>query len=191
MKKGIIFFLIVFLIVMLVGFALVWAQSSRVKKGGTLPKSTMKASAQLPQLPPQPKSNRPALPDITIKEFKFSGPSGPWVPGKTYNIGVVLENVGQYETGDFYLKLNVRVQVPSIRKDEISTISEKRVSSIQPRKTGVPGGTSKVWFNYTTGNYNWAQYTFTAVADSTNHIEEFDEANNEKTSLDQTVDTYR
>jgi|GEM_PF-2932388 len=190
MKKRIIFFLMVFLIVMLVGVALVLAQSSRVKKGGTLPKSTMKASAQLPQLPPQPRTDSPSLPDVKIKEFKFSG-SGSWDPAKTYNIGVVLENIGQYETGDFYLKLNVRVQVPSIRKDDISTISEKRVSSIQPRKTGVSIGTSEVWFNYTTGSYDWAQYTFTAVADSTNHIEEFDEANNEKTSLDQTVDIHR
>lgn len=188
MKKGIVLFL---LGVFLLGAVLVFAQSSGVRKGKPLPKSTVQATAQQPQLPPQPMSDRPALPDITIKEFKFLGPSGPWGPSKKYNIGVVVENVGQYETGDFYLTLNVRVQVPSIRKDEVSTIREKRVASIQPRKTGVSNGTSEVWFDYTTGNYEWAQYTFTAVADSTSHIEEFDEANNVKTSLDQTVDTYR
>ena len=151
-------------------------------------KSTAKPATELP---PQPKCNTLALPDITIEEFKFAGPGGPWKPGQKYSIGAVVKNIGQCETGVFFVKLDVRVQVPSMRKDETLAVGTKKLYSIQPRKTGVSNGTYEVWFDYTTGNYQWAQYTFTAVADSTNHIEEFNEANNEKTSIDQVVDTLR
>ena len=179
------------IITLLSSYVSVLAQSEKGRKGKVIPKATFKATSQHGELPPQPKSDRLALPDITIKEFKFSGPSGPWAPGQTVQVGVVLENIGQYETGIFLLKLDVRIQVPSIRKDETSTIKVKQIASIQPRKTGVSSGTYTASFNYTIGNYDWAQYTFTAVADYTSHIEEFDEANNEKTSIDQVVDTLR
>ncbi|MEA3369324.1 MAG: CARDB domain-containing protein [Candidatus Ratteibacteria bacterium] len=159
-------------------------KSSPVKTKSIIPKSTMKATAKIAELPPQPKSNRLALPDITIKEFRFSGTSGPWVSGRTYQVRVVLENIGQYETGAFLLKLNVRIQTPA---SQTLTVGTKRIPSIQPRKTGVPG-TYTATFNYTLGNYNWAQYTFSAEADSTGHIEEFDEGNNTKFSIDLTVE---
>ncbi|MBW2260252.1 MAG: hypothetical protein JRF18_07345 [Deltaproteobacteria bacterium] len=48
-----------------------------------------------------------------------------------------------------------------------------------------------VIFSYTLGNYQWAQYNFTAVADSTNHITEFNEANNEKYGRDEVADALR
>jgi hypothetical protein len=156
-----------------------------------VPKQTLQAKAKPAGLPEQPKCDNPALPDITIEGFKFSGPAGPWQPSKQYGIGVVLKNIGQCESGVFLAKLQVRVQVPSENKNQLLAAGTKRVSSIQPRKTGVSPGTSEIWFNYTTGNYAWAQYTFTATTDYTNHIEEFDEANNSKTSIDQVADTYR
>ena len=159
-------------------------KSSPVKTKSIIPKATMKATARITELPPQPKSNRLALPDITIKEFKFSGPSGPWVSGQTQQISVVLENIGQYETGVFLLKLNVRIQTPA---SQTLTVGTKRIPSIQPRKTGVPG-TYTASFDYTLGNYTWAQYTFSAEADYNGHIEEFDEGNNTKFSIDQTVE---
>jgi hypothetical protein len=56
---------------------------------------------------------------------------------------------------------------------------------------GVSLGTTTVSLNYTTGNYTWAQYNFLAAADSTGHIKEWDELNNNKTGLDQIVDTLR
>lgn len=159
-------------------------KSSPAKTKPIIRKSTMKATAKIAELPAQPKSTRFALPDITIKKFKFSGPSGSWVPGQTYQISVVLENIGQYETGAFLLKLNVRIQTPA---SQTLTVGTKQIPSIQPRKTGVPG-TYTALFNYTLGNYDWAQYTFSAEADYTGHIEEFNESNNTKTSIDLTVE---
>lgn len=152
---------------------------------------TVKATANLTDLPPQPRTTKAALPDLIVEEVKISGPSGSLKPNQQYNINVVLKNIGQFDSGAFLVELRVRLQVPSQRKDETTIISSKKVYSIPPRKTGVSQGTSTATFNYTTGDYDWAQYTFTAVADHTNHIEEFDEANNEKISIDMVVDTYR
>jgi subtilase family serine protease len=53
------------------------------------------------------------------------------------------------------------------------------------------GEAEAVSFSYTLGNYEWAQYNFTAVADSTNNIREFDEANNEKYGPDEVADALR
>ena len=102
-----------------------------------------------------------------------------------------MQNIGQWESGAFLTKLSVRVQVPSQRKDDTTVVGAKRVESIAPRKTGVSPGTATVWFTYTTGAYQWAQYTFMVGADSTGHINEFDEANNARTSADHVVDTLR
>ncbi|MBN1867171.1 hypothetical protein JW916_07735 [Candidatus Sumerlaeota bacterium] len=174
--------------------ALVWAQSRRARREKPTPQptpATMKASAKPQELPPQPRTDQPALPDIVVKEIRFSGGAGAWAPGQTCNVTVVPQNIGQFETGVFLLQLDVRVQVPSERKDETVKVGVKRVASIPPRKGGASTGTTEVQFNYRFGNYDWAQYTFTATADSTNHIEEFDEANNIGTGADQTVDTHR
>ncbi|MBW1858783.1 MAG: hypothetical protein JRI70_01595 [Deltaproteobacteria bacterium] len=165
------------------------AQSkSRVK--GTMPKSTMKATAKPDQLPEQPMCTTSALPDIMVKKIELRGPSGPLKPGQKCNVNVHLRNIGQCETGVFFLELRARVQVPSIRKDDTETVGAKKVYSIAPRKAGSPG-TSTVSFSYTLGNYQWAQYNFTAVADSTNHITEFNEANNEKYGRDEVADALR
>lgn len=178
---------------MLVTFSLCFAETQARKKTKprTGQKATLKTKAEPAELPPQPRCNEPALPDITIESFKFSGSAGTWQPSQKYRVGVVVKNIGQCETGVFLVKLSVRLQVPSIRNDETLPVGTKKVYSIQPRRTGVSEGTSEVWFDYVPGDYQWAQYTFTAVADSTNHIQEFDEANNEKTSTDQVVDTLR
>jgi hypothetical protein len=55
----------------------------------------------------------------------------------------------------------------------------------------VSPGTATVSFNYTRGNYTWAQYNFIATADATNHIQEWDELNNAKTGSDHIADTLR
>jgi hypothetical protein len=163
-------------------------RKSRIK--GTTSKSTMKATAETDQLPEQPMCTTTALPDIMIEEIELIGPSGPLKPGQKCSVSVDLRNIGQCETGAFFLELRARVQVPGIRKDDTQTVGTKKVYSIAPRKTGSPG-TSTVSFSYTLGNYEWAQYNFTAVADSTNHITEFDEANNEKYGPDEVADALR
>ena len=154
-------------------------------------KQAIKETAKPGELPPQPRTTKAALPDLIVEKIDITGPPGPWKPNQKYSIKVLLKNIGQFDSGAFLVNLNVRLQVTSQNKNEITTIGSKKVFSIPPRKTGVSQGTSIAMFNYTTGNYNWARYTFTTVADHTNHIEEFDEANNEKTSADMTVDTLR
>jgi hypothetical protein len=142
-------------------------------------------------LPEQPKCDYPALPDIIVEEIKYSGPPGKFKPSQQYSIGVVLKNTGQFESGVFMVKLQVRVQAPQDGINQIFDIGSQKVYSIQPCKTGVSPGTKTVSFNYKTGSYTWAQYNFIATADSTNHIAEWDELNNEKTGADQIVDTLR
>lgn len=139
-------------------------------------------------LPEQPRCGTEALPDITIDKFQFSGPGGRWVPNQQYGVGVVLKNRGQCDSGVFFVQLDVRVQ--SQGKDETIKVGTKKVNSISPAK-GSSAGTYAVAFDYRTANYPWAQYTFTARADSTGHIEEFDEGNNSKVSIDQVVDINR
>lgn len=151
-----------------------------------LVKKTMKTG-----LPEQPKCDYSALPDLIIEKFQYSGPAGPFKPSQRYTIGVTLKNTGQFESGVFIVKLQVRVQAPQDRVDEIVDIGSKRVSSIQPCKTRVSPGTKTVTFQFTTGNYIWAQYNFIATADATNHIQEWDELNNSKTGIDQIADTLR
>lgn len=142
-------------------------------------------------LPEQPKCDYPALPDIIVEELKYSGPPGKFKPSQQYSIGVVLKNTGQFESGVFMVKLQVRVQAPQDGINQIFDIGSKKVYSIQPCKTGVSPGTKTVSFNYRTGSYAWAQYNFIATADSTSHITEWDELNNSKTGSDQIVDTLR
>jgi hypothetical protein len=151
-----------------------------------LVKKTMKSG-----LPEQPKCNYPASPDLIVEKLQYSGPAGPFKPSQRYTIGVTLKNTGQFESGVFIVKLQVRVQAPQDRVDQVVDVGSKQVSSIQPCKTGVSPGTATVSFNYTTGNYVWAQYNFTATADATNHIQEWDERNNAKTGSDQIADTLR
>lgn len=142
-------------------------------------------------LPEQPKCDYPALPDIIVEELRYSGPSGKFKPSQQYSISVLLKNTGQFESGVFMVKLQVRVQAPQDGINQIFDIGSKKVYSIQPCKTGISPGTKTVSFNYKTGGYTWAQYNFIATADSTNHITEWDELNNEKTGIDQVVDTLR
>jgi hypothetical protein len=139
-------------------------------------------------LPDQPRCNTQTLPDIIIEKFQFSGPGGPWRPNQQYGVAVVLKNRGQCQSGVFMVQLQVRVQ--SQAKVETLTVGTRKVNSIFPAKTGT-AGTAAASFNYTTAGHPWAQYTFTATADYTNHIEEFDEGNNSKTSIDQVVDINR
>ena len=134
-------------------------------------------------------SDANALPDLVIDEFQFSGPAGPWRANEQCWIAVVVRNRGQCESGVFLLKLQVRVQ--SQGKDETLTVGSEKVNSMQPQKTGSSPGTTTVSFGYKTAVYPWAQYTFTAIADHTNHIKEWDELNNSKTSIDQVVDMNR
>ena len=161
-------------------------QSSQTPKPVSVVKTTRKTG-----LPEQPKCDCSALPDIIVEKFQYSGPTGKLKASQQYGIGVVLKNTGQCESGAFYLKLQVRIQAPQNGVDETVNIGTKRVNSIQPAKTGVSTGTTTVSFNHTTGNYTWAQYNYIATADSTNHIQEWDESNNDKTSLDRVVDTLR
>jgi hypothetical protein len=156
---------------------------------GTTSKSTMKATARPDQLPEQPVCTTTALPDIMVEKIELRGPGGPLRSGQKCSVGVLLRNIGQCETGVFFLELRARVQVPGMM-DDTQTVGVKKVYSIAPRKTGTPG-TFTVSFPYTLGNYDWAQYNFTAVADSTNHITEFDEKNNEKYGPDEVVDMLR
>ena len=142
-------------------------------------------------LPEQPKCDYPALPDIIVDKFQYFGPPGKFKPSQQYSIGIVLKNTGQFESGVFMIKLQVRVQAPQDGINQIFDIGSKKVYSIQPCKTGVSTGTKTVSFDYTTGNYTWAQYNFIATVDSTNHITEWDELNNSKTGADQIVDTLR
>ena len=100
-----------------------------------------------------------------------------------------MKNTGQCQSGVFLLKLQVRIQSPQNGIDEIVDIGTKKINSIPPAKTGSSSGTTTASFSFTTADYAWAQYNFIATADSTGHIQEWDEANNEKTSLDQIVDT--
>jgi hypothetical protein len=148
---------------------------------------TARAEANL-DLPPQPKATALAAPDLIVQEIRVDAPGPRLQPNQRWRIGVVLQNVGQWESGVFLTRLDVRVQVPA---QTVSTVGTGRLQSIQPRKTGVSPGTQTVWFNYTTGDHRWAQYTFTAVADCTGHIQEFDEGNNELVSSDYVVDTLR
>ena len=126
-----------------------------------------------------------------VEKLQYSGPAGAFKPSQQYGIGVVLKNRGQCQSGEFIVKLQVRVQAPQDGIDQVFDIGAKKVNSIEPVKTGVSAGTTTVSFNYRTGNYTWAQYNFIATADSTGHIEEWDESNNEKTGSDQTADTLR
>ena len=164
--------------------------STRTLKQPSKPTSIIKTTRKT-GLPEQPRCDCPALPDITVEKFQYSGPSGKLKPSQEYGIGVVLKNTGQCESGAFYVKLQVRIQAPQDSVDETVNIGTKRVNSIQPAKTGVSTGTTTVSFNHTTGNYIWAQYNYIVTADSTNHIQEWDESNNDKTSLDRVVDTLR
>lgn len=155
------------------------------------PKPTLIQKERKASLPEQPKCDYPALPDIIVEKFQYFGPPGKFKPSKQYSISVVLKNVGQCQSGIFVVKLQVKVQAPQDGINRIETIGTKQVSSIQPCKTGVSPGTATVSFNYTTGNYTWAQYNFIATVDSTNHINEWDELNNSKTGSDQIADTLR
>jgi hypothetical protein len=157
---------------------------------GTMPKSVMKTSVKPDELPEQPVCTTTALPDIIVKKVELQGPGGPLKSGQKCGVSVHLRNIGQCETGVFLVELRARVQVPSSNKDETQTVGTKKVYSIAPRKSGTPG-TFTVSFPYTLGSYQWAQYNFTAVADSTNHITEFDEANNEQYGPDVVVDMLR
>jgi hypothetical protein len=130
-----------------------------------------------------------ALPDIMVKKVGLQGPGGPLKAGQKCSVNVELRNIGQCETGVFFVELRARVQVPGIM-DDTQAVGVKKVYSIAPRKTGTPGKFT-VSFPYTLGNYEWAQYNFTAVADSTKHITEFDENNNEKYGPDVEVDMLR
>jgi hypothetical protein len=180
---------VLFIFALCFGFPILVSSQARVRstpKRALLPqpRGSMKKSV----LPDQPRCNTQALPDIIIEEFQFSGPGGRWRPSKRYGVSVVLKNRGQCDSGQFFVKLMVRVQ--SQGNDETMTVGTIKMNSIPPARTGTPGRATAA-FNYTTADYPWAMYTFTAVADSTNHIEEFDEGNNSKTSIDQTVDINR
>jgi hypothetical protein len=194
MKRRIILLTFVLLSVFLISTVLgVKEQRTPIQKE-TLKQTTKPAIVQKKAetgLPEQPKCDYTALPDIIVEEFKYSGPSGKFKPSQRYSIGVVLKNTGQFESGVFMVKLQVRVQAPQDGINQIFDIGSKKVYSIQPCKTGVSPGTKTVSFNYTTGSYTWAQYNFIATADSTNHITEWDELNNSKTGSDQIVDTLR
>jgi len=155
-----------------------------------MPKSVVRTTVGPDQLPEQPACTATALPDIVVEKIELQGSAGPLRAGQKCNVSVLLHNIGQCQTGVFLVELRARVQVPSSRKDDTHTVGVKKVYSIAPRKTGSPG-TSTVSFSYTLGNYEWAQYNFTAVADSTKHITEFDEANNEKYGPDVVVDMLR
>jgi hypothetical protein len=157
---------------------------------GTMPRSVVKTTVKPDQLPEQPVCTVTALPDIMVKKIEIQGPGGPLRAGQKCSVSVHLQNIGQCETGVFLVELRARVQLPSSRKDDTQTVGVKKVYSIAPRKTGSPG-TSTISFSYTLGNYAWAQYNFTAVADATKHITEFDEANNEKYGPDVVVDMLR
>ncbi|MBN1788538.1 MAG: hypothetical protein JW806_09130 [Sedimentisphaerales bacterium] len=152
--------------------------------------STMQKQAKT-GLPDQPRCGTQALPDIIIENIRLTGPSGALKPSQPYDVIVGLKNVGQCQTGIFLVTLKVRVQAPQDSVDQTITLETKQVASIQPCKTGSSTGTAEVLFNYATGSYRWAQYNFTATVDSSSHIEEWDELNNEKTSSDQIVDTMR
>ena len=77
-------------------------------------------------LPEQPRCDFPALPDITVEKFQYSGPPGKFKPSQQYGIGVVLKNSGQCQSGVFFLKLQVRVQAPQDGVNQIDTIGTKR-----------------------------------------------------------------
>jgi hypothetical protein len=149
--------------------------------------ATVQAKANL-ELPPQPEATALAAPDLIVKEIRVDAPAAKLQPNQQWQVHVVVQNIGQWESGVFLVRLSVRKQIPASSTDVVGT---GRVQSVQPRKTGVSTGTQTVSFNYTTGNHAWAQYTFTAVADCTGHIREFDEANNELVSTDYVVDTLR
>jgi hypothetical protein len=167
---------------------LVFSQATRPATKKAVRRPTTGDSMRRSVLPEQPRCGTEALPDITIEKFQFSGPGGRWQPNQQYGVGVVLKNRGQCDSGVFFVQLDVRVQ--SQGKDETIKVGTKRVNSISPAKGSSPG-TFTASFNYRTANYPWAQYTFTATADSTGHIEEFDEGNNSKFSIDQVVDINR
>lgn len=155
------------------------------------PKSALVKKTKQSGLPEQPKCDYPALPDLIVEKLQYSGPPGKLKPSQRYMVGVTLKNAGQFESGVFMVKLQVRIQTPQDRVNEIVDIGLKKVYSIKPCKTGISPGTKTVYFQFTTGNYVWAQYNFTATADATNHIQEWDEQNNAKTGSDQVVDTLR
>jgi hypothetical protein len=149
--------------------------------------ATVRTTANV-ELPPQPTATALAAPDLIVKEIRVDAPAAKLQPNQQWQVHVVVQNIGQWESGVFLVRLSVRKQIPASSTDVVGT---GRVQSVQPRKTGVSTGTQAVTFNYTTGNHAWAQYTFTALADSTSHIQEFDEANNELVSRDYVVDTLR
>jgi hypothetical protein len=155
------------------------------------PKPALVKKVQQSGLPEPPTCDYLARPDLIVEKLQYSGPPGKFKPSQRYGISVTLKNIGQFESGVFIVKLQVRVQAPQDGINEIADIGSKKVYSIQPCKTGGTPGTTTVSFNYTTGNYTWAQYNFIATADATNHIKEWDELNNSKTGSDQIVDTLR
>ena len=83
------------------------------------PKPALVKKTKQSGLPDQPKCDYPALPDLIIEKLQYSGPPGKLKPSQRYMIGVILKNTGQFESGVFMVKLQVRIQAPQDRVNEI------------------------------------------------------------------------
>jgi hypothetical protein len=76
-------------------------------------------------LPEQPKCDYPASPDLIVEKLQYSDPPGKFKPSQRYTIGVTLKNTGQFESGVFIVKLQVRVQAPQDGIDEFVDIGSR------------------------------------------------------------------
>lgn len=103
-------------------------------------------------------------PDLTIPDLGIS------TSNQHAGVFVYVENIGEYDAGSFYVKLEV--------KDGGSVIwsQEKSVSGLSA------GSTTTVYFSIDFSNSEAKTYEFHAIADSHNDVSEINEGNNERTA---------
>jgi hypothetical protein len=137
----------------------------------------MKKTVQVADLPPQPRCTRVALPDISIDETVFEEPADYYTgnrfvrPGKKIRLRVDLRNLGQCETGVFYIRCLLTIQAHNqtggIGKTEKSF--QKKFGSIPP------GQMSSTVFEYNALPDSWSYYSFDIRVDPDDRVEEFSE----------------
>jgi hypothetical protein len=173
------------------GYGSGFAQKSTIQKSQKLQKSVQKGTPKTKKTTAQPRCSGVPLPDIKIDKIVLLPPQNlsrfEWHPGKTYKVYVDISNMGQCETGDFDVKLKVKLAIPKRDIYETRTLGTKTVNSIKPRTTRI-GGYTDIWFDYKLGFSDYTVYEFIAVADYADEVEEFDEDNNELYSKQYVVD---
>jgi hypothetical protein len=120
--------------------------------------------------------NAPAMPDIVLHKVTASGSSAKPKPGEWIDVGAVLENRGQCETGSFKVQFFVYFQIINGVAAE-KLINTTLVQSIQPTREKEVSYT-QIGFRYQLDTARFATYDFYATADPENKVSEFIEDNN-------------